>query len=323
MIIGDPELFPAPGSLLTARIAPMLAYSSEPFDSDRHLFEIKWDGSRCLLFLQDGRLRLQNRRLQEITYRYPELRGLARQFRVRNVILDGELVVLSQGKSNFGKLQEREQVADPLQIEIRSRVLPATYIPFDLLYLNGQEYLEVALIERKQAMRAILPDSELLLESQYIEERGKHFFREAMAQGLEGIMAKALASPYLIGKRSRHWLKIKPRRQADCYIVGYSPGRGERRATFGSLALATREPQGWVFRGMVGSGFGQAELEAISRRLTALRAEDGPAIPLSGAARDLIRVQPRLRCRVSFHEMTRRGHFRAPAFERLLLEEAL
>lgn len=60
------------------------------------------------------------------------------------------------------------------------------------------------------------------------------------------------------------------------------------------------------------------DLEAISRRLTALRAEAGPGILLSGAARDLQWVRPRLRCRVSFQEMTRRGHFRAPAFERLL-----
>ncbi len=296
----------------------MLAYASKPFDSAAHLFEIKWDGSRCLLFLQDGRLRLQNRRLQEITYRYPEFGGLARQFRVRNVILDGELVVLSQGKSDFGKLQEREQLADPFQIEIRSRALPATYIPFDLLYLNDREYLEDALIERKQELRAILPDSELLLESQYIEEQGQRFFQEAITRGLEGIMAKALASPYLIGKRSRHWLKIKPRRQADCYIVGYSPGRGDRRATFGSLALATREPQGWVYRGLVGSGFRQPELEDLSRRLAALGVEAGPAVPLGGAARGLQWVRPRLRCRVSFQEITRRGHFRAPVFERLL-----
>src|SRR5271157_4189574 len=98
------ELLTAHRSLLTDQIASMLAYSSQPFDSDRHLFEIKWDGSRCLLFLQDGRLRLQNRRLQDITARYPELRVLGEQFRLRNVILDGEMVVLSQGKSDFRRL---------------------------------------------------------------------------------------------------------------------------------------------------------------------------------------------------------------------------
>ncbi len=154
-------------SLLSAKIAPMLAYASKPFDSVKHLFEIKWDGARCLLFLQDQQLRLQNRRLHDITSRYPELWGLAGQLRVNNVILDGELVVLSQGKSDFRRLQQREQLADPLKIEIMSRQLPATYVVFDLLYLNDRNYLEAPLIERKQVMRAILPDSDLVVESQY------------------------------------------------------------------------------------------------------------------------------------------------------------
>lgn len=316
------ELLSAHRSLLTDKIAPMLAYSSKPFDSDQHLFEIKWDGSRCLLFLQDGRLRLQNRRLQDITSRYPELWALGEKFRLKNVILDGEVVVLSQGKSDFRRLQEREQLGDPVKIDLMSRKLPATYIVFDVLYLNDKEYLEVPLIERKQVLRVLLPDSDLVVESQYIKEKGRAFFREAVDLGLEGIMAKAMPSPYLIGKRSRHWLKIKPRGQMEVDIVGYSPGQGGRRSSFGSLALATREPQGWVFRGMVGSGFSDSELEVLSRQLAALRVET-PPIPLGEAVKGLQWVQPRLRCLVSFQELTPRGHFRAPAFERLLREEAL
>ena len=167
-----------------------------------------------------------------------------------------------------------------------------------------------------------MPDTDVVVESQYIEEKGRAFFQEAVDLGLEGIMAKAMASPYLIGKRSRHWLKIKPRGQMECNIIGYSPGQGGRRSSFGSLALATREQQGWVFRGMVGSGFADPELEAISRRLAALRVES-PPLPPGEAVKGVHWVQPRLRCLVSFQELTPRGHFRAPAFERLLREEAL
>jgi DNA ligase D-like protein (predicted ligase) len=303
--------------LLTEKIAPMLAYSSKPFDSVKHLFEIKWDGSRCLLFLQDGRIRLQNRRLQDITGRYPELGGLAEKFRINNAILDGELVVLSEGQADFRRLQQREQLSDPFKIDLMSRRLPATYIAFDLLFLNDRRYLEVPLRERKRVLRTILPDSDLVVESRFIEGQGKAFFQEAVSQGLEGIMAKALASPYLIGQRSRHWLKIKPRGAMECYVVGYSPGRGGRGETFGSLALASREPRGWLYRGLVGSGFSEAELQSLSRQLGALRVENPPA-PLNETVKGIHWVRPQLRCRVSFHEITPRGHFRAPAFEGLL-----
>lgn len=104
-------------------------------------------------------------------------------------------MVLAQGKADFRRLQEREQLSHPVKIDLISRQLPATYIAFDVLYLNDQECLEVPLSGRKQVLRSLLPDSDLVLESQYIKERGKAFFQEAVALGLEGIMAKAIISP--------------------------------------------------------------------------------------------------------------------------------
>jgi DNA ligase D-like protein (predicted ligase) len=303
--------------MLDEKIAPMLAYSSPPFDSPRHLFEIKWDGARGILFLRDRRIRLQNRRLQDITARYPELAGLHRQIKGRNAILDGELVVLSQGRPDFRSLQQREQVADPVKIGLLAQQIPATFIAFDVLFHNDAKLLHLPLSRRKEILQDIMQESPGLVESRYIREQGKSFFREVVAQGLEGVMAKALESPYLVGQRSRYWLKIKPRGQAACVIVGYSPGRGARRPSFGSLALATMEAGGWRFRGMVGSGFSAADLESISARLQELQVAS-PAIPLAGTPKGITWVKLRLRCLVSFQEETPRGHFRAPAFIRLL-----
>jgi DNA ligase D-like protein (predicted ligase) len=303
--------------MLDAKIAPMLAHASQPFDSPRHLFEIKWDGTRAILFVQEGRLRLQNRRLQDITARYPDLAGLPRQIKAANAILDGELVALSQGRSDFRKLQQREQLADPLKIELASRQVPVTYIAFDVLYLNGKPCLRTPLRERKGILQDILRESDQILESRYIREKGKAFFQQAVAQGLEGVMAKAMSSPYLPGQRSRYWLKIKPRGRAICSIVGYSPGRGPRGPYFGSLALATPEAAGWRFRGMVGSGFSFAELEEITSRLKELRVDSMP-VPLAEQVPGVIWVKPDLQCEVTFQEETLRGHFRAPAFERLV-----
>ncbi len=303
--------------MLDAKIAPMLAYSSKPFDSPGHIFEIKWDGTRCLAFIRDGKVRLQNRRLQDITSRYPDLSGMHRQFRAKNAILDGELVALSEGRADFRRLQQREQLSTRVKIELAARRIPVTYMVFDLLYLDDRKYLQVPLLERKGALQEILRESDQVLESKYIEEKGKAFFQEAVAQGLEGIMAKAGSSPYLIGKRSHHWLKIKPRGVKTCFVVGYSAGQGFRRPYFGSLALATREQDRWIFRGMVGSGFSLADLEEISRKLRSLRLE-GPPPPDLPKVKGITWVKPELRAAVSYQEETPRGHFRAPAFIRLV-----
>ena len=99
--------------MLDAKISPMLAYSSKPFDSPNHLFEIKWDGARCLLFIRDREIRLQSRRLLDITARYPDLAQIYRQFQARNAILDGELVALTQGRADFRKLQQRSSCPTP------------------------------------------------------------------------------------------------------------------------------------------------------------------------------------------------------------------
>lgn len=302
--------------MLGERIAPMLACSApSPFDSPRHLFEVKWDGTRCLAFLQGGRVRLQNRRLLDITWRYPELSGLARQVRAREAILDGELVVLEGGRPSFPRLQEREHASDPHRAALLARELPATYIVFDLLFLDGRRCTELPLEERRGTLEGIVREGEHLVCSRGVQGQGIAFLREVIRRGLEGVMAKEKASPYLIGRRSRYWLKVKPRRSITCHVVGYTPGRGERAGLFGALLLATPEAGGWVYRGRVGSGLSQGEMVEILR---ALRSLELPRNPWGWRVPGARWVEPRLRCRVAFQEMTVHGRLRAPVFLELV-----
>lgn len=301
--------------MLDARIAPMLAYAAPaPFDSARHLFEIKWDGTRCLLFHKGGDLRLQNRRLENITHRYPELAGLPRQLQARNAILDGELVVLSDGLPDFSKLQQREQVADPTKIDLLSQTIPATYVAFDILWLNGVEVTAQPLLARKEMLTGILRQTPYLIESRFVREQGRAFFQEAVSRGLEGVMAKSLTGPYLIGRRSRLWLKIKPRQEMVCAVIGFTPGSGARQGTLGALLVATPEGRGWRYRGRVGSGFRETDLKELAARLKGLAM---PRAPLAHppVIRGVQWVSPELWIRVSFQEETNRGHFRGPVFE--------
>ena len=298
-------------------ILPMLARSSGPFDDPGYLYEIKWDGSRCILFMQKDQVRLQNRRLLDITYRYPELHLLYQAIDAHDAVLDGELIVLTEGKSDFGKLQQREHVADALKAKLYARQMPVMYMAFDILYQNGQSYLQAPLHRRKEKLKTLLKPSPYLSESRHIAHKGKAFFEQAMSHGLEGIMAKRTDSPYVVGKRSPYWLKIKPEHLAHCYVVGYTRGQGARKNWFGALAVATREEEEWVYRGRVGSGFTENALAALSPRLRSLKSKT-PPLPLPRETKPVQWVRPELKCEVMFREITPGGRFRAPVFKRML-----
>src|SRR3989475_7267754 len=112
-------------------IKPMLAESREtPFDSPDHIFELKWDGTRALAIVRNG-LRFQNRRLNYIESRYPDLTIRTR----KDAILDGEIVVMNQGLPSFEKLQTTERANGQIQIDYLPQAPPATYLVFDVLYV--------------------------------------------------------------------------------------------------------------------------------------------------------------------------------------------
>lgn len=301
--------------MLDEKIPPMLAYFSEPFDSRKHIFEIKWDGTRCIVFLDGKKIRLQNRRLQNITYRYPELLNLNKYIQAKNVILDGEIVVLEGGKPNFEKLQIREQASEHFKIELLSKKIPATYIVFDILYLNDKKVTELPLIERKGILKSILRDGSNIFESEFIHTRGLDFYNKIVDLGYEGVVAKNIKSPYLIGKRSKYWLKIKRKSLMICYIVGYTKGKG-KRTDLGAFIIATQEPQGWILRGKVGTGFDENFMKEIIPILSKLKIEK-PLVS-SWRIKNAVWLKPELSCEVSYQEITEKGQLRVPVFKKLI-----
>ncbi len=143
-------------SSLPPFVAPMLARPGVPFDSEQHLFEIKWDGTRMLAFVERDGLRLVNRHRAERTAQYPELAGLAGL--PAGTILDGELVVFAEGRPDFSRLLSRDQTCDPFKIRLSSRRLPATYVVFDLLYEGYRPLLDQPLSERRQRLCQLVED---------------------------------------------------------------------------------------------------------------------------------------------------------------------
>ena len=207
----------------------MLAGAGTPFDSDKHLFEIKWDGIRVLAFFGEGVHRLQGRKLTDASERYPEIVG-ALEALPGDGILDGEVVVLDQdGRPDFQRVLVREQTTTRDAALVKASRHPVVYMAFDLLYRNGEPLFDRPLIERKKLLSELLvsPPSPIV-ESTYVLGQGKALFREAEARGLEGVVAKAISSRY-VGERSNDWLKLKVRRRTDAVLIGIVRERGTRR----------------------------------------------------------------------------------------------
>ncbi len=198
---------------LPAFVAPMLAQPGVPFDSDDHLFEVKWDGTRMLAFRDGASYRLVNRHQADRTTQYPELACLGQL--PAGTILDGEMVVLQDGRPDFGRVLSRDQAGQPLKIRLLARSVPATYVVFDLLYHRCRSLLSEPLHQRRAQLGDLvgaLGQPQVVL-SEGIVGAGREFFRQVCALGLEGVVAKRLDSRYRPGKRTKAWIKIKPSRR--------------------------------------------------------------------------------------------------------------
>jgi ATP-dependent DNA ligase len=215
-------------------IKPMLSEASEPFDSRQHLYEIKWDGTRCISFVNEKQV-LQNRRLVDITKRYPEIKI---EIKAKQAVFDGEIVVMDKGLPQFRLLQQREHIEDAFRIKLLSQRMPASYIVFDMLYLNNENITTMPLLDRKKILAQTLLENEHVFLCDYVLEKGKQYFEEAVKKGLEGVMAKDIESPYLTGKRSSYWLKIKKSASIDAIICGITEGGAGVKNTSGRWCLA-------------------------------------------------------------------------------------
>jgi len=295
-------------------IRPMLARPSPPFDSEGHIFELKWDGTRCIAFVDRRSLRLQNRRLMNITHRYPEFQGLIRGLKVRSAVLDGEIVVFDRGRPDFARLGQREHIDDPERIEILSGIIPATYVVFDILYLNGKSLMQMHLIERRRLLEGLFPlaDNVILSES-YTE--GRRLFKSAIKRGFEGIMAKEKESPYLPGERSRFWLKIKKASDIDAVVCGFIEGEGSRSRSFGSLILGVYDRGRLMHIGQVGTGFDEETLGRISERLKRAQTGGCPFDVVPRLKRRALWCRPEMVVRVGYQEWTEDNKLRVPVFK--------
>ena len=293
------------------QVTPMLAGSHHPFSDADWIFEVKWDGTRAVCFI-NKKVKFINRRHTDITHRYPELHAIRKNIGASSCILDGEIVVLKKGLPSFNDLQKRE-IDNPLKINILSKKIPAVYIAFDIMALNGKDITKEPLLARKAYLRKIITDSSHIMVSPYIKGKGKEYFEAATKKGFEGVMAKHIHSLYYPGIRSAFWLKIKKTNTQDCVIGGFTEGEGARNPYFGALLLGVNQPLEFI--GKVGTGFSDEDLKSITPLLTKIEIQENPFMQKISRSNTHF-VNPLYVCEVKYLEVTRSKKLRAPVFVR-------
>jgi len=258
--VDDPQV-----NFLHQDIQPMLSETSDipPKGSD-YIFEIKWDGIRALIAVEDDNIVIKTRNQNDVTTQFPELQIAAKAFRATNGLFDAEIVCLdASGKPIFQRVINRLMSTGETNIQKLSRQNPVFCYVFDCLYLDGRSLINDPLLKRKEFVRdSIKPDTPFRV-SEHMED-GQSLYDAAKAHELEGIMAKKRDSRYLPGRRSDHWIKVKLRQSAECFVIGYTEGKGTRGSLFGAIHIAERISEKWVYRGKVGTGFDDTLMKDIA-----------------------------------------------------------
>ena len=283
----------------------------EALEKHGFIYEPKLDGTRAVCYVEEGVIRLVNRRGRDITYRYPEF-SFSPQVKAASAVLDGEVVVYNAaGNPDFHLLQRREQASQRAVAEIRSKQLPATYAVFDILELGGKAPTGLPLKDRKRILDSAVVDGGRIQKTFYTEN-GPGLWEQVESRKLEGVIAKDLESAYYPGARTTAWLKIKYLKTIDAVIVGYT---SEKRI-ISALALAAyyRGKLRYIGR-TVGRGFTEDFLKELHKKLSAT--ETGkPAVSYKGA-KEIHWVKPRMVCEVTYLELTKDLIMRAPVFLRM------
>lgn len=300
--------------------------SGVPRDPAGYQLEPKFDGQRLILAVDSGAVRLTNRAGRDATSVYPELSPIGAALGGRPVVLDGEVVALDgAGSHSFQRLQRRMHVARP-PARLLSEV-PVVFFAFDVMWLDGRLLTGLPQSERRQILRSLELRGQTWQTTPVLDATPEELVAACGELGLEGFMAKRLDAPYLPGRRSPAWWKIKCGRRREFVVGGWAAGKGSRSASIGSLAVGCfgmdappagdRKPQRPLFYvGQVGSGLTEDLIIALrdlfaKTSLTASPFANTPSVP------KLSFVQPLLVVEVAYNEVTDTGTLRQPSLKGL------
>ena len=289
-------------------VQPMLAQTAADVDealadlNQDVALEWKLDGARIQVHKADDEIKVFSRNLRDVTFAVPEVVEATRKLSINSVILDGEVIALRPDGTPQTFQQTMQRFGRKLDVDRLREEIPLTPFFFDCLYADGASLIDRPQVERFAALGAIAPSAIVPTKVRPTREEAAQFVEETLRRGHEGVMVKALASPYAAGRRGQHWLKIKVAHTLDLVVLAAEWGHGRRKGWLSNLHLGASDPVsgGFVMLGKTFKGMTDQMLGWQTEKLLQLE-----------IARDAytVYVRPELVVEVAFNDLQESPHY--------------
>ena len=297
-------------------IEPMLALlRAEIPEGDGWVYEPKWDGFRALVFFDGSEAYLQSRDLKPLARYFPELAASLAEILPAPMVLDGEIVIVTEEGLDFGALQMRIHPAESRVRKLAAET-PSYFVAFDIIASGSDDLRAAPFADRRASLESALGG---LAAPVFVTPTtdditiARRWFDEFEGAGLDGIIAKRADEPYKPGVRSM--VKIKHKRTADCVVAGLRWYKGSEGKAVGSLLLGLYDGDGVLHHVGHTASFKDAERRKLAQELTPYITEDegdgfgGGRVPgtpsrwTGGKDPAWVRLRPELVCEVSFDHL--------------------
>jgi DNA ligase-1 len=293
-----------------AEKAPSLEDALNSFEEPA--LEYKYDGARMLVHKKDDEIMIFTRRLENITKAFPDVVEICKKsLKAKECILDGEGLAIDKKTEKpmpFQKLSQR--IKRKYDIKEIAKEIPIELNLFDIIYLNGKTFFDIALKERRKQLSKIVKEvpGKIQMAKQLVTKdikKAEKFYNEALDAGQEGLIVKDLQAKYQPGRRvAGGWLKVKPVLESlDLVITGATWGTGKRAGWLGSYILACRDPNTGNFLdcGMLGSGLKEKKTEKNDITLEDLTNLLKPFVESEKGSE--VRIKPKILIEVAYEEI--------------------
>lgn len=285
-------------------IEPMLLSETDtPFDSERYIYEVKFDGYRATIHVSPDTFYIYSRNGKDLTKLYPELKTIQKNIK-NKMIFDGEIVCFEEGVPSFSKLQSRSHLKSELKIKQQMEENPVCFVAFDCIY-NNEDITSLSLLKRKEILDNI-QETDNFIKTHYIFQEGTRLFTNVKNANLEGIVAKKIDSFYTIRTRTEDWIKIKNIKDGKFLICGYKEEIDGKT----TLLLGEKLEKKLCYVGSVTIGKRRNILTKVKQ---AIKRKTSPFSEYKDS--ESIYIKEPLECEISYLERTNNNHLRHPSLK--------